>query len=576
MKIPDGEHGKRRAAFLEAWQSDSLSAEKRRDVLANLEADGAFRDEVAAQVGMFGALRAVQAAEPRWLALEDELEGERYGIAHSAAGAEDGTTLVAAVTHAIETLPPPGRSRVKRFPAYLLRVAAVVAILISLAVLAGRLVRDTGDVGVVAPQTLAYVINVESPDAAVPAPFRIGDRLGSRLVGLDRGCLTLQTVRGVTLTLRAPFAARLADVNTIELRAGGIRVRVPRGAEGYRVLSPSFEVIDLGTEFAAEIGPDGTGRVRVFGGKTDVRLIDTFQLPLLTRRLHENQAVLVEPLEQQITPVDDDPSSYAEFSLSSRSRLSLVRGYASRVLELRPACFWRFEELGNGKISNHAKRNVPLKVFGPLALQTEADGNHSVSFGDTDVFQSLSAARLPVSVFQGDFTVAFWMQMEWVQNFALVSAHSFNDRVRGMSLLVDTLSGAADLEGGGTVLHACTRRPPAWRGGDAISGPEPLLPGKWYHVAVVRDGSTLRLFVDGKRVGTVSVKRGPLAFDRFLIGRTDANPEKSPSEARAFVGALDEFAIFKRALYKKQIQALASGGRNVPGATLARKDRGTE
>jgi hypothetical protein len=92
----------------------------------------------------------------------------------------------------------------------------------------------------------------------------------------------------------------------------------------------------------------------------------------------------------------------------------------------------------------------------------------------------------------------------------------------------------------------------------ADSVPLPL--NQWHHVAMVADGSTLRLYRNGEEVGSAAYET---LYDnpelKALAIGTKLNNE---GDAPAFPGwsmwdgRLDELAIFNRSLSKEQIQEL--------------------
>jgi hypothetical protein len=59
--------------ILAAWLGHDVAPARRTELLSRLRADEGFRKAFAAEVRMYGMLRTVQSAEPRWLRLEDLL-----------------------------------------------------------------------------------------------------------------------------------------------------------------------------------------------------------------------------------------------------------------------------------------------------------------------------------------------------------------------------------------------------------------------------------------------------------------------------------------------------------------------
>jgi autotransporter-associated beta strand protein len=94
--------------------------------------------------------------------------------------------------------------------------------------------------------------------------------------------------------------------------------------------------------------------------------------------------------------------------------------------------------------------------------------------------------------------------------------------------------------------------------GPDVSLPTTAAPGAWHHFAVVRSGSTMRLYLNGTLVGTDT--SFALAIDQAVPlifgGHTSIDPLFVP---RWFDGQLDELAVFKDDLSAGEVATLASG-----------------
>jgi hypothetical protein len=156
----------------------------------------------------------------------------------------------------------------------------------------------------------------------------------------------------------------------------------------------------------------------------------------------------------------------------------------------------------------------------------------------------------------GNFTISFFAQFEWLQNFALISAMRFDSQVQGHPFLLQSYSARRRNGRAGTSLHAVFRDPPAWDGGISILADSELRPQRWHHIAATRDRETFTLYLDGQPVARQTV--GELALDcrQIYLGRLNANPAQPRTEARGLVARIDEFAIFPRALAEAEIQSL--------------------
>jgi len=87
---------------------------------------------------------------------------------------------------------------------------------------------------------------------------------------LVAGSAQLRFASGAFVTLSGPAEIEVLDGNSLFLRSGRIIPYVPKSARGFTVVSPTGEVIDLGTEFAVSVDAEGRTDVHVISG--DVQL----------------------------------------------------------------------------------------------------------------------------------------------------------------------------------------------------------------------------------------------------------------------------------------------------------------
>ncbi len=89
-----------------------------------------------------------------------------------------------------------------------------------------------------------------------------------------------------------------------------------------------------------------------------------------------------------------------------------------------------------------------------------------------------------------------------------------------------------------------------------ITAPEVLPTGEWHHLALVSDGSSFRLYVDGRAPAPV-----PLGVHRSATVPDHGNLQFGvpfPGAGWAFTGALDEARLWRRALPPEEIAALVT------------------
>ena len=100
--------------------------------------------------------------------------------------------------------------------------------------------------------------------------LRVGDAVGSGPLRLLDGCAQLKFASGATVVLNGATDLEVVNDKRIFLRSGKITPFVPPEAHGFTVVSPSGEVVDLGTEFSVGVDAKGLTSVYVIDGEVDV------------------------------------------------------------------------------------------------------------------------------------------------------------------------------------------------------------------------------------------------------------------------------------------------------------------
>ena len=539
------------AKLLEAWQDGGLSEAEDAALLRQLESDPELRRRFAEQVVMLGATRAAAESSPRWLALFDLLE-------HGGDADDENTLSFEAAT--MTRIAPPRPREWYELPAARALAAAVVLLLAASFLLKSGDANNSGKtagipaVAVVSP--VAVVIGA-SPEEGQP----VGTYLKPGVISQTAGWLTLQTLNGVSVTLDAPFRAELLSHDRILLSEGRARVRVPEGAEGFRLDSPAFDVVDLGTEFAAKVNSDGTGTCRVFEGKADVSLLDSIGEVKRTQRLTANVSVRVNPSQQDLRVIEESDGDYPEMKQPPRPTLALPASYPAEVMGMGPMGYWRFEEISDRKVADEVAGGEILTVVGTAAIAKESGGNHSgelIQKSPVEYFKFNNKTR---EMSEGDFSISLFAQFEWLQNFALISAMRYDKHIQGHPFILQSYSSFRTLGLNGTGLHAVLRDPPAWDGGVEVFGNTRLRPQHWHHIAAIRNGGQFSLYLDGVMVGRNSAGSMPLDCREIFIGRLNGNAGQPRMEARGLVGHIDELAVFPRALTEMEVRRLAVTGK---------------
>lgn len=101
--------------------------------------------------------------------------------------------------------------------------------------------------------------------------LRSGSPLSAQRLKLVRGVAQLEFVSGANVIVEAPADFEIESPMSLSCTAGKFRTHVPQQAIGFVMHTPEQRVVDLGTEFAVEVG-SGWTQVHVLDG--EIRLED--------------------------------------------------------------------------------------------------------------------------------------------------------------------------------------------------------------------------------------------------------------------------------------------------------------
>ena len=166
---------------------------------------------------------------------------------------------------AAESMPGSGvRRRRSRFSGGHLAVVTAAACFALLAVIAWPRQPDANEF---ATLENARAARWESSDL----PTTEGSRLGKGTLRLAEGMVTLRFDSGAEVTLEAPVELTLDDAMHCTLTTGIAVADVPDSAIGFRIATPSANVVDYGTRFSVIVdGATGETHTQVYEGLVEV------------------------------------------------------------------------------------------------------------------------------------------------------------------------------------------------------------------------------------------------------------------------------------------------------------------
>lgn len=570
--------------LLIVWQGgENPSPERCATLLARLRGDDAFRRTFVEEIGLLGMLKAVQAPEPRWLRLEDELGWSRH----------EPTAPEALAEQVMQTV------RVRRRRRRLVGWALAAAVLLALA--AGFVFLHSPSTPKALPNVvrvkdmlplsqLATAIVVENVqwDSEI-APLEERSIVTSGPLRFRSGRLTLAFHNGVTLTVAGPADLELRSTRQIFCRRGQLRARVPPGAEGFTVLTPGYEVVDLGTEFGLNLEADGKADLMVFEGEVALSVLGMDGHSVRSTVLEGPKVVQIDPLAAQIEEITASAERFVCLPTVAPPVLDLSPTYAAEIRAAKPWGYWRFEKLVRGLVANEVAGRPPLRAEGGVQLAS-APGcpNHWAVFQRGDPQQAFQMV--------GDWTpprAAGYALEVWVQ--PTLPGSDFCVHGATFVALTGMNEGPPEKHAAFLELNARSRyslhepcrvrfldRWPAGASklqGDNVFSPHNFVPAFWHHLVAQKAGGRLELYIDGQLAGTSPASGqhddapGPC---QLLVGRLKRTGRFPPNgdevyrlidHLRPFEGHLDELAVYDRPLTTAEIQRHFQG-RNLQGQKI--------
>ncbi|MDY7076379.1 MAG: LamG-like jellyroll fold domain-containing protein [Chloroflexota bacterium] len=158
------------------------------------------------------------------------------------------------------------------------------------------------------------------------------------------------------------------------------------------------------------------------------------------------------------------------------------------------------------------------------------------------------ATTNPVDFAQQDYTISAWFTTSTPATQDIFAATNSDGNGHGVLLEVSD-------DGTLRYLH---RVPPGVSGGTNVYSTDVYTDGRWHHLAAVKNGGSLTLYVDGAVAGSAA---DDTVFSQALdiaIGRLGKS-----LTSRYFDGLIDQVAVFERALSESEVQMLYDiAGRN--------------
>lgn len=236
-----------------------------------------------------------------------------------------------------------------------------------------------------------------------------------------------------------------------------------------------------------------------------------------------------------------------EVSGRPRRRPVASRGaYARTVLDGKPVAYWRLEEMSGPTAHDATGHGHRASYESGIAFYLEGPRSSAFSgSGSTNRAAHFAGGRLTANLPRIDnvYTVEFWFWNGLPHDARDVTGYllAHGSQASGLSLAI----GGKSRNPGRLVFHG----EGGGAGSSSLVGRTDLAVKTWHHVALVREGSEVVVYLNGERDLSGALAGTSPAHDErwYLAGRHDYES--------TFEGKLDEIAIYDRVLTPSEIRS---------------------
>ncbi len=390
-------------------------------------------------------------------------------------------------------------------------------------------------------------------------------------IHLRSGVAQFELFSGVVLVVEGEARLTVRSPMEVAVARGKVRASVPEPAHGFRLVTDTGEVVDLGTEFGVRATEDGA-EVHVLDGAVDWK-----PRGAPARRLRQGEALFRTNTGRE-EPFDSRPDDFVgPDELRKRLRtlyLDRLRSWQDREEQLRDdprlVAFYRVspDDLAARRLPNLVRDRKTVASPGALVAATPAADRWGRSGRALDFSPAGSRVRLSVPGEYRSLTLTCWVRINsldrWYNSLFLTDGHEqgephwqiMNDGRLFFSVkkreVFDRSRGEKDKH----VFYS----PPFWT---------PALSGQWLMIATVYDvdARTVTHYLNGEDLSREVIPEDYLV-ETVRIGNASLGNWGLPKfwdaphfAVRNLNGSLDEFQLFSAPLSGDEIRRLYTDGK---------------
>jgi len=369
-------------------------------------------------------------------------------------------------------------------------------------------------------------------------------------ITLLEGIAQLAFDDGATLYLEGPAMVNIDSGGVPLLQYGKVLASLPWGRKSFLVKA-AFGSVWLDADDAVGISVFGSElQVHVFQGEIQVGIFQSEQDSVVVRAGTARAFGIGPSGDWLVAELDYEPKLFASrFSLVS-DLLEVSSDYVESVKREEPVAYWRFDEPVGGLILNEVSQAHALRMGGGAQIVSQGK-NRCVEFGmginsgyllSEDTFDELQGTS---------YAVETWVKpnhFHWGTVAGLLQPRTNIRNSEAHGFLVELLAAPTRNRGRANSLRYLHRSPPGRSGGTSCSSTKDYEIRKWQHVVAVKDGSAMRLYVNGVALAAGKDKTQLSDGLTLVVGQLF-----SFEPVRPFVGQLDEMAIYNHALSSEEV-----------------------
>ena len=404
--------------------------------------------------------------------------------------------------------------------------------------------------------------------------YREGDVLPAGMLQFDQGVAEIDFFCGATLIVEGPATLNVESDWQVRVASGRLRANVPPAARGFMVMAAGSTIIDLGTEFALDVGAENAhvevidGEVELRGGEYDGSHLVTGQSRWLKGSGNDDS----------LTGLSTTGDLQRRRGMAQAQRFINWQVHSQQLrADDRLIAYYPIAESSTGRMVPNVAASGSDRDGQTVGLVNRVDGRFGEMSSGFEFDRPGSRVRVRIDGQFQAFTFACWAKIDSLEHRynALFMGDGYENGEPHWQIRDDgCLMFSVMVDDSKEIIHRTPfdEQPVKDAGLHRVYLTEPFWDisrsGQWFHIAAVYDpvGREVVQFVNGEELSRQEI------IDRFHIESLRIGPaeignwgqpfRKTPWFAvRNLNGTIDELAIFNAALTSDEIRNLYEQGR---------------